>query len=156
MLYPTNAEPVVEEILNRITQLRNQKMKIVFIWIFSHIDVKTNDQTDNAVKRTFTLQQQDYPVSHKDLKCFFKIKAKRNQNQRWTNRPTTKLHSVRNNIYKPILPFHRRDHVILTRLKIGHTRIIHSHIFNKTSQEICSYCNSPYIVLHEFWDCAAL
>lgn len=38
--------------------------------------------------------------------------------------------------------------VLLTRLRIGHIRLTHEHIFTKEDPENCTNCNVPLIVQH--------
>ncbi|XP_026829936.1 uncharacterized protein LOC113563074 [Ooceraea biroi] len=149
MLHPTNAEPVVEEILNRTASLEHQNEIIIFIWIPSHIGIKGNEQADKAAKKALSLQQQDHLISHNDLIRSLKNNITNTWNQQWLNLPTTKLHTARNNIYEktPLLP-HRIDQVILTRLRIGHTRVTHSYIIKKIPQELCNHCRTPLTVPH--------
>ena len=44
--------------------------------------------------------------------------------------------------------------VVLTRLRIGHTRITHSYLFNREGQPYCFGCNTPFTVKHILLDCA--
>ena len=42
----------------------------------------------------------------------------------------------------------RKEQIIITRLRIWHTRITHQHIFTKDRQEACNYCLTPMSVEH--------
>ena len=46
------------------------------------------------------------------------------------NHKNSKLKSIKANVYEynPAIKFQRRDQILLTRLRIGHTYISHQHI----------------------------
>ena len=44
--------------------------------------------------------------------------------------------------------------MILTRLKIGHTRITHKHYILNEEQPVCIACDCPLIVKHILIECA--
>ncbi|GBN51297.1 hypothetical protein AVEN_233044-1 [Araneus ventricosus] len=52
----------------------------------------------------------------------------------------------------PGVPVRRKD-VILTRLRIGHTRFTHKHLLFDETAPICTSCQAPYSVLHILIEC---
>ena len=49
----------------------------------------------------------------------------------------------------------RREEIVLARLRIGHTRITHSYLFNhEEGQPYCFGCNTPFTVKHFLLECA--
>ena len=52
----------------------------------------------------------------------------------------------------PALKFNRKDQVLLTRTRIGHTRLTDQHIFNKEEKHKCTTCNLPTSVKHVLRD----
>ena len=48
----------------------------------------------------------------------------------------------------------RREEIVLARLRIGHTRITNSYLFNREDQPYCFGCNTSFTVKHFLLDCA--
>ncbi|CAH1992535.1 unnamed protein product [Acanthoscelides obtectus] len=46
------------------------------------------------------------------------------------------------------LPSGRRNQIIMSRLRIGHTLVTHKHIFEGTDAPVCSTCNQRLTVVH--------
>ena len=42
---------------------------------------------------------------------------------------------------------------VLTRLRIGHTRLTHSYLLEREDQPLCISCNEPFTVKHSLIDC---
>ena len=72
----------------------------------------------------------------------------------WERAPFNKLHEI-----KPVLGKNtinrslRREEVILTRLRIGHTRLTHSYLLKREDQPLYLICNEPFTVKHFMIDC---
>ena len=43
--------------------------------------------------------------------------------------------------------------MVLTRLRIGHTRLIHSYLLKREDQPFCISCNEPFTVKRFLIDC---
>ena len=54
---------------------------------------------------------------------------------------------------KPVISNIRREEVVVTGLRIGHMRIIHSWLFNRDEQPNCTGCDVPFKVKHFLLDC---
>jgi kelch-like protein 2/3 len=50
----------------------------------------------------------------------------------------------------------RRDEVILTRLRTGHTRLTHGFLLRGEDAPMCAHCDSPLSVVHILIDCPFL
>ena len=72
----------------------------------------------------------------------------------WDRATFNKLHEVKpvigkNTIYRPL----RREEVVVTRLRIGHTRLAYSYLHEREDQPLCISCNEPFTVKHFLIDC---
>ena len=72
----------------------------------------------------------------------------------WDRATFNKLHEVKqvigkNTIYRSL----RREEVVLTRLRIGHTRLQHSYLLEREDQPFCISCTEPFTVKHFLIDC---
>jgi len=47
----------------------------------------------------------------------------------------------------------RQDAVVLRRLRIGHTRLTHSHLLNRQDQPECPHCDCALTVAHVLLEC---
>ena len=55
----------------------------------------------------------------------------------------------KNSIYRSF----RREEVVLTRLRIGHTRLAHSYLLKRGDQPFCISCNETFTMKHFLIDC---
>jgi hypothetical protein len=49
--------------------------------------------------------------------------------------------------------FNRKEEVVLTRCRIGHSRLTHSYLLNNEERPECIPCNSNYSLKHVLIDC---
>ena len=61
-----------------------------------------------------------------------------------------KLHAIKPNIRNDSSAIRnlKREEVVFTRLRIGHTRITSSYLLNHEEQPFCIVCNQPFTVKH--------
>ena len=73
----------------------------------------------------------------------------------WNETPFNKLKEIKPVIKesKSVISNIRREEVVLTRLRIGHTRITHSWLLNRDEQPNCIGCDVPFTVKHFLLDC---
>ena len=66
-----------------------------------------------------------------------------------------RLHAIKPNIGNDSSAIRnpRREEVVITRLRIGQTRITHSYLLNHEEQPFCIVCNQPFTVKHTLIDC---
>lgn len=64
----------------------------------------------------------------------------------------SKLREIRESLFEsnPTTAFNRRDQVVLTRLRIGHTNMSHIHLITKEDKKKCNECDEPLSVKHLF------
>jgi len=88
-----------------------------------------------------------FPVSDL-LTCVNQLCVKEWQ-QLWNQCTSNKLYSVQPVIGRNIsLSLSRYHTVLIYRLRIGHTRLINSHLLKRDSQPVCQACHSPLTVKH--------
>lgn len=73
----------------------------------------------------------------------------------WRNLLENKMRQIQPSTLFPPYPsdFSRKDTVVLTRLKIGHTLITHKHIFNLKPSPLCTDYNTINSIHHIFNIC---
>ena len=69
---------------------------------------------------------------------------------------TTNLHEINSKFSSAVQLYsnNRKEDVILTRLKIGHTRITHKQYILNEDQPVCIACYCPLTVKHILIECA--
>ena len=127
-------------------------------WIPAHVGIQGNEEADQAAKqaRTVTIDCHQIPVS--DWVAFVKQPIYEEWQSKWSEEPmTNKLRRIKNtvNSWPSSSQKIRRLEVILTRLRIGHTRFSHGHLMSSphAPQLLCSRCNVAMTVHHLFGDC---
>ncbi|GFT03525.1 uncharacterized protein TNCV_2986511 [Trichonephila clavipes] len=143
--YHDRCHPVVCTILDITSRLYSKGFDIVFCWLPSHVGIIGNEQADSAAKSATTHLPLAVPLS--DMKRVIMHHIFKIWQESWSQQLDNKLHSVKPVIGAwPVMPMRRTD-VKLTRLRIGHTRFTHRHLFGEHAPE-CPSCNVSYTVHH--------
>uniref|UniRef100_A0AAG5DU64 Uncharacterized protein n=2 Tax=Anopheles atroparvus TaxID=41427 RepID=A0AAG5DU64_ANOAO len=130
--------------------------KISFCWIPSHMGIAGNEIADRLANEG-RQKPEDITgaIPKQDLLRWAQEAVRAAWDRQWRSLTTTKLHNIKqtthpwNDTAKP------RDQQILSRIRIGHTRITHSHLITKDSPPICSTCGTQITVHHLIVECRA-
>ena len=142
----------------------HSKYKIHFCWTPSHVGIEANEIADKAAKAVATDQNVSITrrrVPHLDMKKPIREYIWNKWQQRWTSpllKNNRKYRKVRPSVasWSSSYQSNRRYEKILTRLRIGHTRVTHSFIFEGSSPPECDHCGVPLTVEHILVDCTYL
>ena len=95
------------------------------------------------------------PTPNKELKKLVHNKLLEEWKEVWNTSSNSQLKHIKQivNQYNPALKFKRSNQVLLTRLRIGHTKITHHHLFKKEDRKICELCKVPITVKHLLLEC---
>ena len=155
--------PLVQEVQDWLVLLHSRKRaKVCFCWVPGHVGIVGNEAADKASKSAAAGLQQPSAVSipHGDFKEIIHAHVMKNWQQRWSSlRDNTKLKGIHPQIKKwdsSNCP-NRRDGVILTRLRIGHTRVTHGFLMTSGDERqvpFCHSCQTAITVQHILTDCA--
>nr|CAH7763726.1 unnamed protein product [Callosobruchus chinensis] len=154
-LYPR--DPLIQKIQAKITHLRSQSFKFIFVWVPSHVGITGNELADNAAKLATTQQvDENILVRPDDVKTSFKPRLKIQWQNEWNN-TTAKLKQLKPEIGKTIYPSQmtRREQSVCTRLRIGHTRLTSSYLFTREEPPVCFICDLQLTVQHIIAECPA-
>ncbi|KAB0798115.1 hypothetical protein PPYR_09108 [Photinus pyralis] len=139
-MYSSN--PIIQEIQETITKLKDKSVDIIIIWTPSHCDIQGNEEADFAARDGATSCQlvKTFLLAN-DLKAKYKNQLKQKWNRHW-NLQATVLQTFEKTINRTTYThLRRKDEVLLRRLRIGHTNITHNYLLNRTDQPICEVCN---------------
>lgn len=153
-----NNNTLITEIKQKIVNMLKDNYKFELIWIPSHQGIVRNEKADNEARSAIyenqsTLLNKTTPV---ELRKYINSKIKINWDHYWKVNNNTKLLDVRKSIFdKSPSPFVcRKEQVIITRLRIGHTNMTHIHLITKTERNKCK-CGLDLTVLHLLIECTA-
>ena len=129
--------------------LIKKRISVVLCWIPGHVGLEGNEKADKAAKEAITFPKltEDLPVE--DIKIHVKNIVNNNWQQEWQNCPQqNKLRAIKETVkaWNSSSQSKRRDEVILTRLRIGHTNITHSFLMC-TPHEPPPFCNTCQVQL---------
>ena len=149
--------PIVVDIQEWFYMITNQEKSVKFCWVPSHVGVSMNEIADNKAKQAIQVRQ----VTEKSLPFtdFYPIidKAIRNDWQSKWNREaqTNKLRQIKDTVAKWTTSYskNRRWEVVLSRLRLGHSRLTHGFLMENKPPPICQQCNTPLTIKHIFIDC---
>ena len=158
-----SSNPIVQRIHVLINSLSSSSISISFLWIPGHIDLKEHDAVDLAAKQSllFPTITDASPSPAYDLKSYYRSLIISSWHDHWSALPpnSNKLRFIK----KSPIPWSssnrptRREEVVLTRLRIGHTRLTHSFIYlGLFSPPSCHYCGEDELSVQHFFSCPAL
>ncbi|GFW57112.1 RNA-directed DNA polymerase from mobile element jockey [Trichonephila clavipes] len=136
----SSSHPILVDITYALAN--HLKMKdIRFCWIPGHAGITGNELADTAA-RSATGSSERFPIPHSNLKACFRLKLQSVWQSNWDQQTENKLHSIMP-ILAPTAPSlsNRREQVIWTRLRLGHTRLTHRHLLLGEPPPYCKKCN---------------
>ena len=147
--------PIIREIVQILTYLKTVGSQIEFCWIPGHIGIRGNEKADSIAKRVIHLNTYDIKLPFSDLKPRICKYVNSLFQDKWSNCCANKLHEI-NYSFHPKLQLYsenRKEDIILTRLRIGHSRLTHKHyLLNEDFQE-CIPCVCRLTIKHILIEC---
>ncbi|KAL4100873.1 hypothetical protein QTP88_020902 [Uroleucon formosanum] len=152
--YNAQINPLVIKIKNII----NSSNKFIrFIWTPGHCNIRGNDEADKAARnatsnpnsQTLSLMSPLDIIRNVDKYCL------QLWNSDWRQVTENKLREIKHTVEPwPKLNYsNRKEDVIMNRLRIGHSRITHGYLMEKTEQPICRSCNTSLTIKHIIIHC---
>jgi ribonuclease HI len=133
---------------------------IKLMWVPSHIGIPGNELADElAMKAASSPDTKIYPhVTYDDAIRALKTKFFTLWQKQWEKQSNqnNKLRQIKPLIKKwPDSPVKltRHEETMIARVRIGHTRITHSHLMRKEPKPRCETCNYELTVNHIFLEC---
>jgi len=150
--------PYARELQTIIQAVKQEHpIRIVLCWIPSHIGIEGNERADQAAKDALSTDIcPRMKVVSSDVKCAIRERAcKRAQQHFDDSKPDNKLKQIQPkvNMTSDMPTNCRRDEVVLTRLKVGHTRYTNAYHLNQEEPPFCIGCHSVTTVKHILIDC---
>ena len=149
--------PLIVKLLSRLDSVSSNK-EIIMCWIPGHIEESRNERADSVDKSALDLSPDNISIPYTDLKPqinkFFLTKWQ----QRWNNNINNKLFQIKPTLgeWRPAFRKSRKEQVIISRLRIGHTSLTHSFILKQGQPRQCLTCQTPYSIKHVLVECGNL
>ena len=150
--------PLILKLLQKLHHLSCAHKTVHFCWIPSHIGIRGNEAADVAAKESLSQDIIASQVPYTDLKPHINSFIANKWQERWSSCPDNKLFKI-----KPTLGLwpsgfrnSRKEEVVLSRLRIGHTYFSHSYILRQEDPPECTACQEIYSVRHVLIDCIDL
>ncbi|KAI5708547.1 hypothetical protein M8J77_024951 [Diaphorina citri] len=124
-----------------------------------HKGIQGNDRVDILAKESITADILPTINSH-DIKTHYKKSLLNTWNNKWKNLPSpNKLREIKDNVFQwdSSNLENRRDEIVITRIRIGHSLYTHGYLMDRANIPSCSFCNTESLsIKHIIIHCPAL
>ena len=149
--------PIIVEILEWLYLTEANGCSISFCWSPAHVGIVGNEKADALAKAASTsVSIIQHPLPVNDTKPIIRSTVFSSWQFFW-DLENQKMKEIAVSIkpwkYSPMI---RRKEVVLSRLRIGHTRLTHGFLMNKEPQPFCEDCLVPLTVRHLLAECPSL
>ena len=143
--------PLVRDILLRFQNMSSKH--IILCWLPSLTGIKGNEKADIAAKSALLLSPSNFKLPYTDFKPIINLFNK--WQSVWDTAVNNKLHSIKPilSAWRPAYRMDRREKVVLTRLRIGHSYATHSYLLKGEEQPMCNLCAAPFTIKHVLLYC---
>ena len=152
--------PLICHIMNLLWSLSDKGTRVHFCWVPSHCGIDGNERVDQLAKET--LDQDIDPlasVHYTDMKPLVNSYIQKLVQTRWD----VAVHGRDLYLVKPTLGLPKKfwyltraEEVVITWLRIGHTKATKSHILSRGPPTGCHHCGKTLTIDHMLLECALL
>ena len=134
--------PLILKLLQKLHHLSCAHKTFHFCWIPSHIGICGNEAADVAAKESLSQDIIASQVPYTDLKPHINSLIANKWQERWSSCPDNKLFKIKPTLGVWLSGFRnsRKEEVVLSRLRIGHTYFSHSYILRQEDPPECTTC----------------
>ena len=155
------SDRLVQEVQDWLVLAHTKRnVRINFCWVPAHVGIVGNERADRAAKDALGfLNVSQICIPFKDFKSKIHFYSKDKWQGRWSGLTNNaKLKSIHPSVDKWSVcnPPNRRDSVILTRLRIGHTHATHGYLLKSGEERqipLCDSCHMDLTVRHVLIEC---
>ena len=151
--------PLIQKAQEWLFRISCRKKSVCFCWVPAHVGIHGNETADKEAKTACTLSNyQIKKVPHSDMRRPIKSYILQKWQERWSS-PLLTNNKKYKEIRKTIETWHsafnssRKTEIVLTRLRIGHTRLTHQFILEGGDPPVCDDCAITLSVKHILVEC---
>ena len=147
--------PIIREIIHILSYLLEVGSQIEFCWIPGHVGIKGNEKADTIAKRHILHNIYEVKTPYSDFKPQISQYVNSLFQAKWDACVGNKLHEI-NETFLPSSKIYsdiRKEDIIITRLRIGHSRLTHKHYLANEDPPECIPCNTPLTIKHVLLEC---
>ena len=152
--------PTVQAIMRFLVFLHTVYIKLLcFCWLPSHMGISGNERADSAAKAALQKDVSNCLISYTDayqyISQYISYYVRDMWQREWDTAVNNKLHAtkpligVQPSAYRSV----RRDEVVLSRLRLGHSYLTHSYLLKGEPPPECVTCNYRLTISHILVDC---
>lgn len=128
--------------------------RVSFCWIPGHTGIRGNEKADQLANDARNHPPcYDNNLSRRDFINWSKTIIANNWYTTWFRSTTTSLRLIKTTTTPWEDPPSHQDQRKLSRLRIGHTRLTHSYIIDRSSPPLCSFCGVTITIHHILTTC---
>jgi len=152
-----STHPLIAKMIRWIIRLRNVGKKINFCWCPAHVGIPGNEAADKmaveAARSNTPAANEETP--YRDWYPVIRTRLRTRWSEEWRLTGMNKLRTIKNSVddWSSSNQKNRKHSIILTRLRIGHTKATHQYLIEKTPQPYCEDCIVPLTVKHFIAEC---
>lgn len=131
--------------------------KVTIVWVPSHVGIENNEMADKLAKEAANSSTE--PIKLHEFMTQKLNSAKTTiieyWDKEWKQNVSPRQLLLKNNFFEntPVRNLTRPNQVAVSRIRIGHTKISHSHIMNKVDSPNCDTCNTKLTIDHLILSC---
>jgi len=148
--------PLVASVLKKYHLVTRKYDKTIdFCWVPSHIGIPGNERVDREAKEALSSDDIIPDMVASDVKCSINSVIKSKHQNLFDALASNKLKDIQPQILQTALPssLSRRDEVVITRAKIGHSHLTHSFLLKGEDPPECVGCQCPCTIAHILIHC---
>lgn len=153
-----NQHPIVIEILRWLIHLSSRHKTVNLCWVPAHVNIAGNERADGEARAAAATNGPAFNRSlpHRDYFMYIKQQAAHYWSSLWMmTEETNKLRCIKDTVtpWPSSSQHNRRREIVLTRLRIGHTRLTHGFLMERGTPPECPLCHEQITVRHLLADC---
>ena len=152
-----STHPLIHKVIHWLHRLHRRGKTVYFCWCPSHVGVLGNESADRlaAAAALDASNASNAELPFHDWYPIIRSRVKHKWKDEWLAIGTNKLRSLKSSVdvWPSSCDRDRKVSCILTRLRIGHTRLTHQHLMENRPPPYCTDCLVPLTVRHFLAEC---
>ena len=152
-----STHPLINKITAWLIKIGNKNKSIKFCWCPAHVGIAENEAADReaAAAACGDMQPSNDEIPYRDWYPIIKSRIREVWSLEWREMDNNKLRTIKDSIdVWPSSNLRNRTHsIILTRLRIGHSKVTHQYLMEHGVQPYCLDCLVPLTIKHIIAEC---